>query len=81
MKKYTPRCAPFRDRVWHTPEKSKSTLLARERRIRGQVEALERALNTDPECADVLQPIAAVCGAINSLMNQVVEGLVATQRS
>jgi DNA-binding FrmR family transcriptional regulator len=44
------------------------------RRIRGQVEAIEKALNTDQECTDVLQLIAAVRGAINGLMNQVVEG-------
>jgi DNA-binding FrmR family transcriptional regulator len=57
----------------HTRE-SKLTLLARVRRIRGQVEAIEKALNTDQECTDVLQLIAAVRGAINGLMNQVVEG-------
>jgi DNA-binding FrmR family transcriptional regulator len=57
----------------HTQE-SKTALLARVRRIRGQVEAIEKALNADQECADVLQLIAAVRGAINGLMNQVVEG-------
>lgn len=57
----------------HTRE-SKSNLLARARRIRGQVEAIEKALDSEQECGDVLQLMAAVRGAINSLMNEVVEG-------
>jgi FrmR/RcnR family transcriptional regulator, repressor of frmRAB operon len=57
----------------HTRE-SKSNLLARARRIRGQVEAIEKALNSEQECGDVLQLIAATRGAINGLMNEVVEG-------
>jgi FrmR/RcnR family transcriptional regulator, repressor of frmRAB operon len=56
----------------HTRE-SKPTLLARARRIRGQVEAIEKALNAERECSDVLQLIAATRGAINGLMNEVVE--------
>jgi DNA-binding FrmR family transcriptional regulator len=57
----------------HTRE-SKKALLARVRRIRGQVEAIENALTADQECSDVLQLIAATRGAINGLMNEVVEG-------
>jgi DNA-binding FrmR family transcriptional regulator len=57
----------------HTSE-SKTKLLARVRRIRGQVVAIEKALSSDQECADVLQLIAATRGAINGLMNEVVEG-------
>ena len=53
---------------------SKSNLLARARRIRGQVEAIEKALDSEQECGDVLQLIAATRGAINGLMNEVVEG-------
>lgn len=59
----------------HTRE-SKSKLLARVRRIRGQVEAIEKGLNAGHECADLLQLIAATRGAINGLMNEVVEGHV-----
>lgn len=59
----------------HTRE-SKSTLLARVRRIRGQVEAIEKALAAEHECAEVLQIIAATRGAINGLMNEVIEGHV-----
>jgi DNA-binding FrmR family transcriptional regulator len=57
----------------HTRE-SKKSLLARVRRIRGQVEAIEKALSEEQECADVLQLIAATRGAVNGLMNEVVEG-------
>jgi DNA-binding FrmR family transcriptional regulator len=53
---------------------SKRKLVARVRRIRGQVEAIETALETGDECVDVLQIIAAARGAINGLMNEVVEG-------
>lgn len=59
----------------HTRE-SKNTLLARTRRIRGQVEALEKALAEEQECADILQLIAAIRGATNGLMNEVLEGHV-----
>ena len=54
----------------------KSKLLNRVRRIRGQVEALERALEREAECGDVLRLIAACRGAMNSLMAEVVEGHV-----
>jgi DNA-binding FrmR family transcriptional regulator len=58
--------------VTHTI-REKSKLLARVRRIRGQVEAIERALEEEIGCADVLQVIASVRGAINGLMAEVIE--------
>jgi DNA-binding FrmR family transcriptional regulator len=48
--------------------------MARISRIRGQVEAIERALNEEKDCAAVLQTIAACRGAINGLMAEVMEG-------
>ena len=53
--------------------REKAKLLARVRRIRGQVEAIERALEEEVGCADVLQVIASVRGAINGLMAEVIE--------
>ena len=53
--------------------REKNKLLARVRRIRGQVEAIERALETEIGCADVLQVIASVRGAMNGLMAEVME--------
>ena len=53
--------------------REKTKLLARVRRIRGQVEAIERALEAEIGCADVLQVIASVRGAMNGLMAEVLE--------
>jgi DNA-binding FrmR family transcriptional regulator len=58
--------------VSHTV-RQKTKLLARVRRIRGQVEALERALEGEKGCAEVLHQIAAVRGAMNGLMTEVIE--------
>ena len=54
----------------------KAQLLARARRLKGQVEAVERSLENEHECAAVLQQLAAVRGAANSLMATVLEGHV-----
>jgi DNA-binding FrmR family transcriptional regulator len=48
-------------------------LLARVRRMQGQVEALARLLHQQRDCNDVLQQIAAVRGAATSLMADVLE--------
>lgn len=49
-------------------------LLARVRRIKGQAAALETALVEQTDCAAVLQQIAAIRGAVNGLMAEVLEG-------
>ncbi len=48
-------------------------LLSRTRKIQGQLESVERALNEDAPCVDVLQRLAASRGAINSLMAELIE--------
>jgi len=53
--------------------RDKEKLVLRVRRIRGQIEALERALNEESECSDVLQLITAARGALNGLMAELVE--------
>lgn len=53
--------------------REKNKLLGRVRRIGGQVEAVERSLESEKGCAEVLQQIAAVRGAINGLMAEVIE--------
>jgi len=53
--------------------REKSKLLNRVRRIRGQIEAVERALEQEIGCADVMQLIAGARGAINGLMAEVME--------
>jgi DNA-binding FrmR family transcriptional regulator len=41
--------------------------------VRGQVEAVERALENEKGCAAVLHLIVAARGAMNSLMTEVIE--------
>ena len=53
--------------------REKTKLLGRVRRIRGQMEALERAIEAEIGCTDVLQLIASVRGAVNGLMGEVME--------
>lgn len=56
--------------------KDRPRLLARIRRIKGQTEAIERALDGGDDCMDVLQLVASVRGAVNGLMAELVEGHV-----
>lgn len=56
----------------HSPE-DKKRALTRLRRIRGQAEALERAIEAGTECAALLQQIAALRGAANGLMAEVLD--------
>lgn len=58
--------------------REKTKLLNRVRRIRGQIEAVERALEQNIDCADVLQLITAARGAINGLMAEVIEDHIRT---
>ena len=53
--------------------KEKTNLLNRVRRIRGQIEALERALEGEKGCSDVLHLAVAARGALNSLVAEVIE--------
>ena len=56
----------------HSPE-DKKRALTRVRRIKGQVEALERALESGDSCLTILQQIASIRGAANGLMGEMVE--------
>jgi DNA-binding FrmR family transcriptional regulator len=56
--------------------KEREKLLNRIKRIKGQVIAIEEALDGNEECSKVLQTIAACRGAINGLMAEVLEGHV-----
>jgi DNA-binding FrmR family transcriptional regulator len=53
--------------------KNKSKLLARVRRLKGQMEAIERALEADAPCGDVLNLVASVKGAITGLTAELME--------
>ncbi|HTQ23628.1 MAG TPA: metal/formaldehyde-sensitive transcriptional repressor [Candidatus Binataceae bacterium] len=52
--------------------KEKNKLLARVRRVRGQIEAVERALADERGCTDVLHLVVAARGAMNSLMAKII---------
>ncbi len=53
--------------------REKTKLLNRIRRIKGQVEAIERALEGEVGCAEVLQQITSCRGAMNGLLAEVIE--------
>lgn len=58
--------------------RDKMALLARVRRIRGQVEGIERALEAEAGCEPVMHQIAGVRGALAGLMTEVIEDHVQT---
>ena len=51
----------------------KDDLIKRVRRIAGQVEAVERALESDADCAKTLHLVAAIRGAVNGLLEQFID--------
>ena len=53
--------------------RQKSKLLARIRRIKGQVEAVERALEAELGCAELLMLVASLRGAVHGLSAEVME--------
>ena len=63
--------------VSHTV-RDKQKLLNRVRRIKGQVEAIERALEDERDCNDVLQRITSCRGAMNGLLAVVLEDHIRT---
>ena len=53
--------------------REKQKLINRIRRIRGQTEGIERMLEEEKGCADIMHGIAGLRGAINGLMGEVIE--------
>ncbi|MEW9623674.1 metal-sensing transcriptional repressor [Rhodanobacter geophilus] len=53
--------------------REKKQALVRVRRIGGQLDALAQALQQETDCGAVLQQIAAIRGAVNGLMGEVLE--------
>ncbi len=71
------RWLPYLWAMAHTIREKKK-LLARVGRIRGQIEAIERALNDEAECERVMHMIAGVRGSVAGLMAEVVEDHIRT---
>ena len=53
--------------------KEKAKLLNRLKRMRGQIEAIERAVDAENECATVLQQATACRGALDGFIAEVIE--------
>lgn len=53
--------------------REREKLIARVRRIRGQIEGVERAIVEEKGCYEVLQTVTAARGALNSLVGEMIE--------
>ena len=54
--------------------RDKEKLVARIKRIKGQVTAIERALEEEQDCYSILNTVTACRGALNGLMAELIEG-------
>lgn len=71
------RCVDPQYRVYpygmsHTT-KNKTKLLARVRRLKGQIEAIERSLEAEVPCGEILNLVASVRGAVTGLTAELIE--------
>lgn len=55
-------------------KRDREKLLARVKKIRGQLNAVETAITGDDDCSQVLNTLAACRGALNGLMVELLEG-------
>lgn len=53
--------------------KNKTKLLARVRRLKGQIEAIERSLESEASCGEILNLVASVRGAVTGLTAELIE--------
>jgi len=51
-------------------------MMTRIRRIKGQIDAIERTLEDEGDCENILQLVASCRGALNGLMAELIEGHV-----
>ena len=54
--------------------KDKNKILARVNRLKGQLDAVSKAVESESDCYQVMQVLASCRGALNGLMGDVVEG-------
>lgn len=55
-------------------KRDRDKLLARVKKIRGQINAIEAAISDDDDCSRVLNTLASCRGALNALMVEILEG-------
>jgi FrmR/RcnR family transcriptional regulator, repressor of rcnA expression len=72
---YPTRLGYIRREITHI-DNEKQKLIAPIKRIRGQVDSIERILTAGDDCADVLMLLATLRGGINSLMPDVLEDYI-----
>lgn len=53
--------------------RQQAKLLSRVRRLKGQMEAVERALEAELPCGEILQLLASIRGALTGLTGEVLE--------
>lgn len=53
--------------------RNKEKLTARIRRLKGQIEGIERALDAEKPCAEILRQLASARGAMSGLTAEVME--------
>lgn len=54
--------------------RDKKKLIARLRRLQGQLASAEASLENEHDCYEILQTLASARGALNGLMGEIVEG-------
>ena len=54
----------------------KKKVIARIKKIRGQLDAVERAIDQEKDCYSVLQTLSACRGGLNGLIGELIEGHV-----
>ena len=62
----TKKCPHCSDRKKHRSEEEKKDLIKRLRRAEGQIRGIEKMIEEDAYCPDVLVQVAAVTSALNS---------------
>lgn len=59
----------------HT-KRDRDALLKRVKKLRGQVDSVQRALEEELPCSDILHRVSACRGAVSSLLTEILEGHV-----
>ena len=63
----------IKERMMSHTHRDRDKLLARVRRLKGQMEAVERALEAEKPCGEVLQLLASIRGALSGLTGEVMQ--------
>ena len=70
----TAQCTSHHERKSHHSEKVKKNLISRLNRIEGQIRGVKGLIEKDTYCDDVLNQIAAIQSALNSVGKILLEG-------